>query len=361
MSNPAGEKTEKATPRRKSEARKEGQIAKSQDLNSGIILTIAFAVLFVMGARMLQDLEMILRTNLGTLDISEITLDGIVPFLLHHITLVIFILLPLFCVLVLLGIFSNLSQVGPLFTTKVLKPDIKKVNPISGAKRIVSMKGIVELIKGILKIAIIGIVSFFTIYPARGQLMALSNADLNTSLNVIFGLIFSLCWKVCIILLILGIFDYIYQRYEHEKSLKMTKQEVKDEHKNMEGNPEIKRKLKSTQMQMSQNKMLRNIEDADVVVTNPTHFAVALKYDPKVAPAPIVVAKGVDFLAKRIKERAKSNNVPIVENKPLARSLYRLVEVDRVVPEELFIAVAEVLAYVFKKNKKKQKQIKMGK
>ncbi|MEW5819775.1 MAG: flagellar biosynthesis protein FlhB [Cyanobacteriota bacterium] len=356
MSNPASEKTEKATPRRRRKAREEGQVSRSNDLNSGILLSIAFALFALLGSGMVQGLKTIVESNLSTLDISEVNVAYFIPLLTHYIFVVVKLLAPLLVSLMLVGVMCNLGQVGPLFTTKPVKPDLKKINPITGFKNKFALRGLVELIKGILKVVIIGGMAFLTIYPRRPELMGLSNADIASSLHVIFDIIFSLSWKVCIILIILGIFDYVYQKYEFEKSIRMTKQEIKDEHKNTEGNPEIKRKFKTVQMQMAQRRMMTRVPEADVVVTNPTHFAVALKYDPEIAPAPIVVAKGVDLIAKKIKEKAREHRVPVVENKLLARSLYKLAEVNQIIPEELFIAVAEVLAYIYKKNKRKQKR-----
>ena len=353
---PAGEKTEKATPRRRKQAKEEGQVSKSADLNSGIILAVAFAVFMFIGQSMFNNLRVILRSNLSTLDISNINMTHFTSFLFHYTIEIVLLVAPLLSILVLVGIIANISQVGPLFTTKPLKPKPEKINPISGFKNKFSMKGLVELIKGILKVAIIGGVGYFTIYPRRDDLIAMSGTDLVTSLTVIYDIIFSLSWKVCIILIILGLLDYIYQKYEFEKSIKMTKQEIKDEFKNTEGNPEIKRKVKSIQIQMASKRMMTKIPEADVVVTNPTHFAIAIKYNPDEAPAPIVIAKGVDAVAMRIKEKAKEHGIPIVENKPLARSLYKLVDLGRMVPPDLFIAVAEVLAYIYKKNKGKKKR-----
>lgn len=355
MAGSASEKTEKATPKRRKQAREEGQVTKSTDLNSGIMLSVSLAVLLVLGQVMLNEIRSLLEGNLRTLDISELHLDTIMQVFNYYGFVTIKILAPILGILVVIGFASNLAQVGPLFSTKAIQPKINKINPLNGFKKMFSLKSIVELIKGMAKMAIIGLVGFYTIYPQRDQLMVLQSVDLMDSLNIVFDIIFQISWKVCIILLILGIADYFYQKYEFEKSIKMSKQEVKDEHKNIEGNPEIKRKVKSIQFQMATNRMMGQVPNADVVVTNPTHYAVALKYDVKKAPAPYVVAKGVDLVAKRIKERAKDNNVPIVENKTLARSLYKLVEINNVVPEELFVAVAEILAYIYKKNKKRRK------
>jgi flagellar biosynthesis protein FlhB len=351
----AGEKTEKATPRRRSKAREEGQVSKSVDLNSAIMLSISFALMFYMGNGIMDAVKTIAVQDLSNPNIDHISLDAFIPFLLTHITTVCNIFLPLLLSLMVVGVLANLFQIGPLFTMKPLMPEPNKINPLSGFKRMFSMKGFVELIKGILKIGVIGLVGFVTIYNDLGHLLILPGMDIFTCCKIIFDIIVSISWKVCMVLLVIGIFDYVYQRFEFEKSIKMSKDEVKDEYKNIEGSPEIKRKIKSIQMQMAQRRMMTKVKTADVVVTNPTHYAVALKYDPLRAPAPIVVAKGADLVAKRIKEIAKEHKIQIVENKPLARSLFKLVDLDRMVPEELFVAVAEVLAYVYKKSKGKKK------
>lgn len=356
MANAGADKSEKATPKRRKQAREEGQVAKSVDLSSALILIVAFILLLFLGSAMLESIKEITVNNLSTLDISELTSDGVIAFITEHIVTVVKLLAPLLAALMLCGVVLNVAQVGPLFSVKAIKPSPSKVNPIQGFKRIFSLRGFVELFKGIFKVVIIGAIGFYSIYPHRAELMVLSSTDLVTAGHIIYNIIFSICWKVCILLLVLGIIDYIYQKYEFEKSIKMTKQEVKDEYKNIEGNPEIKRKIKSIQMHMAQNRMMKKIPEADVIVTNPTHYAVALKYDPSIAPAPIVLAKGVDLLAKRIKETAREHKIPIVENKPLARSLYKLVDLNKMVPEDLFIAVAEVLAYVYKKNKGKKRR-----
>lgn len=349
------DRTESATPRKRSKARSEGQVAKSADLIAAVMLTTAFILLLTTGKHISSQLTDITVRILSNPDVSQITVDGIVPLLTSYFLKVTILLAPFISCLIIAGIAINYYQVGFQLSPKAITPNIVKLNPINGIKRIISIRGLVELVKGILKIAIIAYIGYSTIYPERGNLMALALSDIATSGHVIIGIIFSITWKVCLVLFILGIIDFVYQKYEFEKSIKMTKQEVKDEYKNVEGNPVIKQKIKSVQMQMAQSMMMKNLKTADVVVTNPTHFAVALKYDSKIAPAPIVVAKGADLLAKRLKMIAKEHNIAIIENKPLARSLYKLVKVNSMIPEELFVAVAEVLAYVYKKNKKKRK------
>lgn len=359
MSNSGGDKTEKATPKRRKQSRDEGQVTKSQDLSAASVLIVSFVILLVAGPFMYSKIEEIAVSTFSNLNYDEINLEGAIPYFFKLVIDVGIILAPILIAIVVIAIIINLVQVGPMFSPKAIKPNLKKVNPLSGFKRLFSLRSLVELVKGISKIVIVGAVCYFTIMSFKNQIMALSGLDLISSGKIIYEIIYSISWKVCIILLVLGLLDFFYQKYEFEKSIKMSKQEVKDEHKNIEGNPEIKRKIKSIQMQMAQQRMMGKVPEADVVVTNPTHFAVALKYDPKVAPAPIVVAKGADHLALRIKKVAKENKVPIVENKPLARSLYKLADIKTMVPEELFVAVAEVLAYVYKKNKGKKGKIKV--
>ena len=210
----------------------------------------------------------------------------------------------------------------------------------------------VELTKSIVKTIIVAVVGFNVIMKRRNDLFGLIGADPNVGFSVIGSVLFELLISICILLIIIGVIDKKYQDWEYAKSIKMTKQEVKDEWKNIEGDPKIKGKIRSFGMKILQQKMMSKVKEADVVVVNPTHYAVALMYDPKKVPAPKVVAKGVDFVAFKIREIAKNNNIPIVENKPLARSLYKLVEIDGIIPQELYVAVAEILQYVYSQKNK---------
>lgn len=248
-------------------------------------------------------------------------------------------------------------QVGAMFSMEVLKPKFNKFSPASmlGALKKVlnpfSAKNAVEVGKSLLKLLIIGGIGFNVVMSRKDELFGLVGADINTAFAVLGSILMQMIINMCLMMLLIGIIDKKFQDYQFEKSIKMTKQEIKDEYKNVEGNPQIKAKIRAMQMQMAQQRMMSEIKDANVVVVNPTHYAVALKYDRLVAPAPKVVAKGVDFLAFKIREIAKNNNVPIVENKPLAQSLYKLVPLGDIIPAELYTAVAEVLAYVYNKNR----------
>ena len=211
-------------------------------------------------------------------------------------------------------------------------------------------RSMVEFAKSILKIVVVAACGYSAVNSRKGDLLGLVGLEFPIALNIIVSVLINMIINMCLAMLVLGYLDKKYQTYEYEKSIKMTKQEVKDEHKDTEGDPKIKARIKSIQMQMARQRMMSSVPQADVVVTNPTHYAVAIKYDKTKAPAPIVVAKGVDYVAFQIREIAKANNVPIVENKPLARALYKLVPVDSVIPPDLYVAVAEILAFVYNKN-----------
>jgi flagellar biosynthesis protein FlhB len=347
------EKTEKPTPKRIADARKKGQVAKSNDFNSALVLGAVVLLLMMYGSYFFQYLARLTREFLQhqlrtATSLNEGTFAGIFSDTMFHIIIV---MAPFLVGVLLMGVLANLMQVKVLFTVHPLKPDLQKINPLKGLKRIFSQRTFVELIKGILKMVVVGYCAYVVIQSQEDHLMAMSHMGFAQAWALIFKTALSICATIAIALLVLGVADWWYQHYQLMKQLKMTRQEVKDELKNTEGNPEIKRRLKQTGHAMLRRRMLSAVQTADVVVTNPTHFAVAIQYDPDEAPAPRVVAKGADHMAFKIRELAQEHKVPIVENKPLARSLYSAVEVDHMIPPELFITVAEVLAYVFKRNR----------
>ncbi len=247
---------------------------------------------------------------------------------------------------------GNYIQIGFLFTGQPLAPKFSKLNPIEGAKRLFSLKSVVEFLKSLLKILIIGGVVYLTLWGERTNITTISKMPLADVLSYTGGLTLELGLKIGMILLVLAILDYFYQRYEFEKSLRMSKQDIKDEHKKSEGDPLIKRKIREKQMRMAIQRMMQEIPKADVVITNPTHYAVALQYDTGRMEAPTVLAKGRDYVALKIKEAAGKHGIVIMENRPLARALYDQVEIGQTIPAELFQAVAEVLAYVYKLKRK---------
>ena len=248
------------------------------------------------------------------------------------------------------GIAINLIQVGFLFTTQPLKPELNKINPISGFKRMFSVKSLVELAKSILKIVILGIIAFFGYRRLLADFPQYATRELWESLMLIFGNALFIGIQMCVAMIFISLADFIFQHFKHEKDLKMTKQEVKDEYKNAEGDPKIKGKIRSKQRQMSAMRMMARVPEADVVITNPTHYAVALKYEEGGKTAPLVIAKGIDHIARKIKEVAMENDVQIVEDKPLAQSLYNLCEVDDEIPADLYQAVADILVFVYRQK-----------
>ncbi len=358
MANEQNEKTEEATPKRKEKERDRGHIAKSQDFTSSLVLSFGIALIFSMGPRMLEAMKTMLVSTLSNLNPKNIsdndTIAILAPFLNDYcqITLLFFAFLAIGAIIVLR------LQTGALFAKEALKPNFNKLSPSNAIKAFIDKINIfkprqmVELIKSIVKTIIVAMAGINVILKRKEELFSLIGADPSTGLVVMGSVIFELLATICILLIIIGILDKKYQDWEYNKSIKMSKQEVKEEMKNIEGDPKIKGKIRSFQMKILQQKMMSKVKDADVVVVNPTHYAVALMYDPLKVPAPVVVAKGVDFVAFKIREIAKNNGVPIVENKPLARSLYKLVEIDAIIPQELYVAVAEILQYVYSQKRR---------
>lgn len=354
----AGEKTEKATPKRREQERKKGNIAKSQDMTSSLSITAGVGLLIGCSGLILEKLSSLLHYTFTHIKPQDIEFHDIIGLLTPYAKITGEILLPFLIGLMVFTAIIIRLQVGALFSTEKIKPSLQKFQVgsiMNGLKKMFNPfepKNIVELSKSLLKMGIVGCVGYSVINARKDELFGLIGMDINTAFAVLGSILINMVINMCLAMLILGFLDKKYQDYEYEKSIKMTKQEIKDEYKNMEGDPIIKSKIKAAQMQFMKQKMMSAVPQADVVVANPTHFSVALKYDKSKASAPMVVAKGVDYMAFKIREIAKANGVPIVENKPLARALYKLVPVDSVIPPDLYVAVAEILAFVYKKNSK---------
>lgn len=350
------ERTEKATPKRQAEARKDGNVCKSQDLNHALVLSIAFALFYFFSPAILAKLKFALSYAFTHLHPSELAINNISSILTFYHDLLLKIVVPFFVFLFLAVLMVIGIPLKGLFTLKPLKPKLQKFSPMKMMKSLVNTfnlfkpKKLVELVKSFIKIIVISAFSWSVIANRKIEILGLFGATVETFFIKLGMLLAEIVINICIALLILGILDWIYQKYEFDKSLKMTKQQVKDERKNAEGDPHIKAKIRSIQMQMASSRMMAKVPEADVVVANPTHYAVALKYDTSIAPAPVVVAKGVDLVAFKIREVAENNGITVVENPPLARTLYKLVQIDAIIPAELFAAVAEVLAFVYKKK-----------
>lgn len=348
----AGEKTEKATPKKKEDERKKGKVAKSQDVNTAFILLFSFILLAVTGGYMKEQmlsLYVVTFTEYIHLDLdpdSAMTLwkEGLIQFA--------YIVAPIMVVVAVVSVAVNMMQVGVLFTAEPLKFDLKKIDPISGAKRIFSIRAIVELLKSLFKIVFIGTITFSIIWIYKDEMMQLAMKSPENAVAFFGKTTILMGVYATIALLFLAILDYMYQKYDYEKNIRMSKQDIKDEHKNIEGDPLIKSKLKEKQRQIAMSRMMEEVPKADVIITNPTHFAIAIKYDEAVAPAPYVVAKGTDRTALHIRNIAKEHGIMTLENKPLARGLYEAVDLNETIPEQFYQAVAEVLAVVFQTEKK---------
>ncbi|MBU5591065.1 fused FliR family export protein/FlhB family type III secretion system protein [Clostridium sp. MSJ-4] len=349
------EKTEEATPRKKRDARKKGQIAKSKEVGLAMTLlasTLIIATLSSFSSRLLkEDMVYFLGQNLN-LSINEANLRNLMITSLLRFAMS---YLPIVLPIMVMGILANYIQSGFLFTTETLKPKLSKLNPINGFKRIFSTRTLVELFKDVILITVVGYVGYKFLRDNYSTILTVGNLYIGSVGPFFKQLVLDIFKKITLIMVILAISDYVYQRYMHKKDLKMTKQEVKEEYKQDEGDPQIKGKIKQKQREMATRRMMQAVPDATVVVTNPTHIAVALKYENGKSEAPIVVAKGSEYVALKIKEVAKENDVPIIENKPLARLIYEEVDIDSEIPDNMYQAVAEILVMVFKLNKKRLK------
>lgn len=344
----AGEKTEPATAKKRQEARKKGQVAKSSDLPAALILLFSFLSFLMFGGYMKEKIVNMFRNvyeNQLTMDVTAGNVQGLYVDLLKQ---GLFILGPIFLLVVIIAFIGNYAQIGFLFIGEPLMMKINKINPLEGFKRIFSLRTVMDFLKSTLKMTIIGYVVYATLKSEKAKLLGLGHAPLESTFSFIASVTLKLGIKIGAVLIVLAIFDYMYQKYEHEKSLKMSKQDIKDEYKKSEGDPLIKGKIRAKQRQMAMQRMMQEVPKADVIITNPTHFAVALKYDSANMQAPTVIAKGADYVALKIKDVAKKNGVMTMENKPLARAIFAQVEIGDSIPAELFQAVAEVLAYVYK-------------
>lgn len=348
----AGEKTEKATPKKREDERKKGKVAKSQDVNTAILLLLSFMTLAVFGTSMKNGMTSLYRYTFTEYIHWDLTTETIMLIFSEVMIEIAKVLAPVMLVAIIAGVAANLLQIGFLFTTEPLKFDLKKIDPIQGAKRIFSIRALVELLKSLFKILLIGAITFTIIWMSKDEMLMLSQKNINGALAFFGQTTITMGIAATIALLFLAVFDYAYQKYDYEKNLKMSKQDIKDEHKNVEGDPLIKSKLREKQRQVAMQRMMSDVPTADVIITNPTHYSIAIKYDEDEASAPYVVAKGVDQVALKIREIAKAHNITIVENRPLARGLHDMVELGNVIPEQFYQAVAEVLAYVYQLEKK---------
>lgn len=346
------EKTEQPTERKLQRAREEGNIAKSNDVNTALILISASLFLRMVGPWMFQKIYGVFPFFMHKLSSPTMTASQTVRLFREAFILLGTIMIP-FCLCILVaGLIANYIQIGVLFTAQPLTPKLSKINPLSGFKRLLGPRSLVEAAKSIAKIAIVAVVGYITIRGQFNDCLTLAHANAAAILFFIARAAFLVMFRVGLILILIAILDYLYQRYENRKQLMMTKKEMKDERKEMEGDPQVKQRMQSLQREMSRRRMMQEVPQATVVVTNPTRLAIAIRYESGEMSVPQVVAKGKQFQAQRIREIAQEYDIPIVEDKPLARAMYDSVEPGDDIPVEFYTAVAEILAYVYKFQRK---------
>ncbi|MBU0690252.1 flagellar biosynthesis protein FlhB [bacterium] len=345
-------KTEKPTPKRRSQARQDGNVARSQDLNSAVVLSVGSMMLLWTGGMMFSEMAEVMKGIFRHSATTEITI-GIMPeYLAQGIQAIAKIVGPLFIGIMIAGFLVNVGQVGMKVSLKSAKPKFERLNPLSGIKKLFSLRALIELPKSFLKLIVIGGIIYLTIMASVEQIYSLVEIPFENLAGNMGGLLGKVFLMAALSLLIIGILDYAYQKYDFEKSLKMSKEEVKEEAKQSEGDPKVKGKIREIMFKNAFRRMMKAVPEADVVITNPVFLAIALKYDREKNGAPVVLAKGKRKVAERIREIAIEHNIPIVENKPLAWALWKAVEIGEAIPVELYKAVAEVLAYVYRlKNK----------
>lgn len=343
-----GERTEPATPRKREEARKKGQVSRSPEVNFALILLASILGLYFMSEyifeRTCRSLIHYLQNPLGV-DLSR---SGTLALMLRLSWETLGIFLPFSCLIVVAGLTANLLQVGFMMTGEPLVPKWDRINPISGLSRVFSWRSLAELFKSLAKIAAIGVVCYITLKAQLPRFFDASHAS-TAGILLIFGeVLYILALRCLLVVLVIAILDFAFQRWQYERSLRMSVQELKEEMKEMYGDPMIRARVRQIQREMAQRRMMAKVPEAEVVVTNPTHYAVALTYDRNVMGAPTVVAKGKNLIAQRIRQIAEECGIPIVEDPELARALYQSVEIGMHIPEVLYQAVARVLAYVYR-------------
>ncbi len=353
MSGSTQEKTEQATPRRIQEARRKGQVARSTDLTGALLLLALVVLLYAIKDQFFLDLQRYMSGYFSEVAHQQLTIKSLQFILNGSALFALKLLAPFFGVALLVAIASNLVQVGFLFAPEALKPKGTTLNPISGLKRMFSVRSLVELVKSILKFATIGGIAYYLIKANMHNLLLVFNRNPHGIYQAVVGFVLNVALWGAIAFLALAILDYIYQRYDYKKNLKMSKQEVKDEFKQAEGDQLIKSKQREMRRAMSMREIISEVPQATVVVTNPTHLAIALQYRREEMPAPVVLAKGAGWLAGQIIKIARENNVPVVEDKEVARFLYQAVEIGGEIPMEIYQAVAEILALVYRLEAKK--------
>jgi len=349
-----GEKTEKATAKKRRDAKRKGQVRRSTEVNTAFCAIVMFGLLFAIWPWFVQQLIEVFREHHSEQSIMMasrgMNVNEISGFFARILLGYFGIMAPLLGAALFAGVAANVLQIGFMFTTETLKVKLNKINPINGFKQMFSPRKLVDLLKNVLKVSLVGYVAYSDYTSLLEKFGAYVGQDIYTSFIDIMRTAFLMALKMCLVMVFIAVADFLYTWWKHEKDLKMTKQEVKDEYKMMEGDPKIKGKIRQKQMQMSAMRMMQQVPEADVVITNPTHFAVALAYKEKESLAPVVLAKGQDYIAHKIREMAMEHGIQIVENPPLAQSLFAACEVNDEIPEDLYQAVADILVFVYRQK-----------
>ncbi len=347
----SGERTEEATPQRREEFRNQGQVAMTRELSSAIVLFGTAIVIWLMGKFFLGQVSMLYKELLGSFIVTGVKNGDFVPAVKFAAMRASFVLAPVFMIFAVLGVASTVMQIGFLSNTDAISFDLNKINPLNGFKKIFSVRSLVEGLKALIKVTLVGIIAFIIIKSEFLTAPKLVGFSIDQLMSYYGHVLIKLLFGIGLFMIVLAVLDYTYQWWDLEKRMMMSKQELKEEMKSREGNPQIKARIRRIQRDLAQKRMMESVPKADVIITNPTHIAIALKYDANL-PAPQVIAKGADLIADKIRELARKHNIPIVENKPLARTIFKTIKIGQVIPRELFHAVAEILAYVYKLKKK---------
>ena len=353
-SDEGGEKTEEPTPKKLEDARKDGNVPKSQDFAAFITLVAAVMIVIPYLSIIGDHLNGLFRYYFSFIG-TELTVSTVYAISIRTLLEVVIMVLPIAGLVALFGVIAALMQYGLIFTTKPITPELNKINPIKGIKNLFSMKKLIEGVKITFKVGVVFLIAFVFLLYFIKELPEVITFDYKEQLEWLYEKAIIIMLVMLLLFFVLALVDLVFVRYQYFKELKMSKQEIKDEMKNIEGDPQVKARIRQMQMEMASKRMMQDIPSADVVITNPTHYAVAIRYKQGTDLAPIIVAKGVDHLALKIKEIARENLIQVVENKPLARGLYKNAEVGNIIPDNLFKAVAEVLAFVYKADEAKRK------
>lgn len=346
----AQDKSEKPTPRRRQKSREEGKVAKSQELNSVAVLFAGLGSLYFLGGSMYAKITDLMRFSWGELDTMHFDLGQMQQMSITVLEQFLLIVMPVWMTVFLAAALMNIAQVGFLLALKRIKPDLKKINPLEGVKKFFSLRILVEAFKNVGKLVVVAATAWLTLRQEWDNLPLLGQMETGQIVIYIVDVCFRIFWRGVLAMAVLAVLDWSYQKWEYEKGLKMSKQEIKDEFKQTEGDPMVKSRIRSIQREQARNRMMASVPEADVVITNPTHLAVALSYKMDEMDAPEVVAKGAGKIAAKIKQTAREAGVPVIEDKPLAQVLYRTVEVGEAIPADLYETVATILAHVYRQN-----------